>query len=510
MRFISKGLTVAAVLVCCWTDISLCQLLYPFPATDLEMVEWLYESGQIDSDERELLEEFVVDSLRVGSDSLEPVDESAVPERNWIGTARHRLYHRANEDDPYRHLLDLRIRSDRVRVDLDIQKYAGRDAETRSRKLSYRSGAVEIDLGSIDPVWCNGLILGRYRRFVDHDSGVSIVYPTLSRYNGVSAAISSGSIDLEIVGSYDRGENLVSEIAGVMLDVRRQDLRLSLSSIAGRLRERMSDGEHRFSAFGVMASGGSNRLKYSVSAAATDGGDVASLVEMRGLPSIRRLALWSCSRDFENVFMGMRSNADVVPGTFGDLSKEIRSRSIGESGVEIENRFMMIGKIDVSLDVNLWRSGAIQKYRVVTRFRRELGERSRVDLSIIDGDDNLHLNYGDRRSALLEYTANAHRNVVVGGSMYYRSSMGSNGRVERRWIDLHCRTGPTGRFLELRVRLYDPNRTEDSDHYLYTVLRQNISVVRLVRFRLSVSTRFGPEQETLDRTKLSISTAVRF
>jgi len=517
MRFfsIARGLAVVAILALCW-DVCSTQSLHTFDIENLEKLEWLYETGQIDSDEYERYLAYFIDSLGVVPDTLLITTESqmiAQPTQGLLESIDfdYRMYHRATESQPYRELYDVEIQFESgFYIESDLEADSDREIEFRSRTIGWRTDDALVQVGSVDPVFCDGLILGRHPLFLDDKtSHKSAIFPTRSRYNGVLFSGTYNEYALSGVISRDRDESFESDVYGSELEYRFGKQAIAVSFASGELKNHQSNASHKTSMFGLRSEIRIGRNRLDMSGALDSEGDQAYLVVFRDAERQHELSFWSYSEYYDNPFMAARANSDTREVNFEDIDFSIRSRYNDETGMRIRTAFDLPGPFKLTFVSDLWKTSETEKYRVKSTARYKPESAGDFRLTCLIGDDSLSSKTGDLWSLRGAYTLGVATLGKLRLSVY---TLNDNRRgMDKQNLTGECnlKFGSENLRSDVTLRYYDPNTEETRDQYLYVSTAQVLNPANGILLSLQLSTRFGPEQETMERTRLKLEARIR-
>jgi hypothetical protein len=494
------------------------QLLAEYVFPDYETLEWLYESGQIDQDEFDRWNELFLDSLPHSIDSL---DSTLIGETPPIVTQLrpaayridYRIDQRADESDPYRHLIRIKSRKDLgIYSDLTAEKRGDGSFALRNRMLGWSDGSSTIELGGVDPVWCGGLVAGRHPILLKKiDRSRTALYPLKSRFNGLLAQTVRGNLTVATLASYDQGDQFSSSAFGgdIAYGVGRNSIEASI--LSGRIRN-IDDGRAaNIIAFGAGA-GIVRRNSFAARLNTSFDGD-GNGAFIFGLFSARRqhsFRVWHYDRDYTNPFGAGRANPDTRPVEIDEIDLEYRSRYADETGIQTRS-LLPFSIYSLLVESNWWRSGVTEKYRVKLTQILKANDRNRLKLILLSGDDDLGRIGFDIYTAYLQYrnTGLSFGDLMIAGRVRSKGYVGNRDKISYS-AESKFETEGHGHRSALLIRWYDPDTCRDRDHYLYGYIRESFDLDNLMRFSLLISSRFGPAQNTVGSTRLRLETVWRF
>jgi hypothetical protein len=508
-------LLMISILVVCST--SSAQLLNGFFVPDYETLEWLFDAGLIDRDEFDRWNDLFVDSLHSGQQLIEPL-ENAKSEQSYSKAREkrvrleYRMYQRADESKPYRQIIRAGIESrSGIHCSANIERTSDGLFYFRDRNLGWSGGKTEIELGGLDPSWCGGLVLGRHPIFLsEKDNGRSLLYPIKGRFNGASIQTEFKSMPVAVLFSYDRDTRFSAAVHGFRVGYRNRSNAANVSVISGHLTSRAS-GNHK----DVTVVGGDLKLRFrgltGLLNMALDGvGNRAYLLYAGDRQRQHHVYLWSYSDSFFNPFGAGRANSDTYPVEIPEIELTYRSRYAGETGVQTKSRFRFDDSYGLILESNWWRTGTIEKVRLKTTFEYKHDSANLLKLILLAGDEDLKRGEHDLYSAFLGYRFQFDEKYSIYFSTRGKSIQTPVTKRVLYGVESRMRMESHGHNSEFLLRWYDPNSKQDRDHYLYCSARESFYIGVTWHISVIVSSRFGPEQDALDKTRIQIETAVRF
>lgn len=513
---IAKGLAFLST-VCLFiaADCS-AQSLLIFDIENLEKLEWLFETGQIDSDEYDRLLEFFVDSLRASSDTL------GLPPNLNLADLRptaffesidfdYRMYHRANEDKPYRQLYDaeLELRAG-ISLETDLERDSDGEISARHRSIGWSSDRFFLQAGSVDPVFCGGLVLGRHPLFLDDKKPInSALYPTRSRYNGLFASVDRDIWSVSITASMDRNETHRSGVLGTQVEHTTGEHIFRVSAARTEISNRSTGANLTSSVFGFESELRFGRSRFDLSAAVDPDGDPAYILTFTDSPGKHELSLWRYSSHYDNPFMAARANSDTREIDLEEVGLSFRSRYSGETGLRLRTELEILRKLELRIVSNLWRTGEHEKYRMKNTLKYSLGAGREIRIAYFSGDDSLSSGSGELSSVRAAYTNPISHSGTIAVSGYTLRD-NRQGAGERN-LNGECRVKFGSKRLrsDLIVRYYDPDVKESRDQYVYVSTAQAIQPSPGIILSLLLSTRFGPKEDSINRMRLKVEAKIR-
>ncbi len=513
---IAKGLALATLLLVLIAAVSRAQSLLTFDIENLEKLEWLFETRQIDGDEYDRLLEFFVDSLDIASDTLNQSPDMRMADLRSPAIFEsidfdYRMYHRAREDKPYRQLYDtdMDLRSG-MSFEADLERDSDGEILARHRAIGWSFDNYFLQLGSIDPVFCSGLVLGRHPIFLDDKRPrSSALYPTRSRYNGLFASMVRDKWSASIAASADRNETHRSSVLGAQVEHTTGEHIFRVSAAATEISNRSTGADWESTVYGFESELRFGRSRFNLSAALDPDGDPAYLLTFTNTPSRQELSIWRYSSHYDNPFMAARANSDTREIDLDEVGLNFRSRYSGETGLRLRTELKILKRLELRIVSNLWRSAEYEKYRMKKTLKYSFGARREIRIAYLTGDDSLSGGAGGISKVRASYTNPISRNGTIAVSCYTL-------RDDRRGTDKRNLTGECRlRFgserlrSDLIVRYYDPDMEESRDNYIYVSTAQAIRPSTGVILSVLLSTRFGPEQDSIDRMRLKLEAKIR-
>lgn len=508
-------LLMISILIVC--SKSSAQFLNGFFVPDYETLEWLFDAGLIDQDEFDRWNDLFIDSLQSRQQLIEPLEnakseQSYQKDRDTGVRLEYRMYQRANESEPYRQIIRAGIeRRSGVHCSANIERRVDGKYYFRDRNLGWSGGKTEIEIGGLDPSWCGGLVLGRHPIFLnDKDKGRSLLYPIKGRFNGASLQTGFKNMFVAVLSSFDRDRQFSAAVHGLRLGYKSRSSAANVSVINGHLTNRVS-GSRR----DVTVIGGDLKLRLrgltGLLNMALDGrGNQVYLLHARDARRLHHVYLWSYSDSFFNPFGAGRANSDTYPVEVSEIELTYRSRYAGETGVQTKSGFRFDDSFRLTLESNWWRTGIVEKVRLKTTFEYRYDSENLLKLILLAGNDDLKRGEHDLYSAFLGYRFQFDEKYSIYFSTRGKSTQTPVTKRVLYGVESRMRMESHGHNSEFLLRWYDPNSKRDRDHYLYCSARESFYIATTWHISVIVSSRFGPEQDALDKTRIQIETAVRF
>ena len=507
-------LTISILVVC---GESSAQFLNGFFVPDYETLEWLFEAGLIDRDEFDRWNDLFIDSLHSGLQLIEPLEnarseQSYRKDRDKGVRLEYSMYQRANDSKPYRQVIRAGVKNrSGVHCSANIERTGDGKYYFRDRNLGWSGGKTEIEIGGLDPSWCGGLVLGRHPIFLrDKDQRKSLLFPTKGRFNGASLQTEFKSMSVAVLSSYDKDAEFSAAAHGFRLGYRNRGSAANISALSGRLTNRASGSHRDVTVFGGDLKLRSRRLTGLLYLALDSRGSRAYLLHAYDVHRQHHVYIWSYTDSFFNPFGAGRANSDTNPVEVPEIDLTYRSRYAGETGVQTKSGFRFDNSFKLLLESNWWRTGASEKVRLKTTFEYVRDSANLLKLILLAGDDDLKRGKHDLYSALLGYRFQFDEKYSI-----YLSACGKSVRMPESkrvlyWVDGRMRMKSHGHNSEFLLRWYDPNLKRDRDHYVYCSARESFRIGMTWHISVIVSSRFGPEQDALDKTRIQIETAIQF
>lgn len=369
----------------------------------------------------------------------------------------------------------VRWQSGQVRGVADWEHDRDTGGRWRRRTFVWNAEFVTAQLGSVEPRWGRGLVVGRRSRAITSgDVSGSFWQPTRGRFNGVWAATNSQR-RLSFQGLYSNvhGDSLVESFGAFRAESRLgpQEVGLSLSSGAYR-----RDGEVRWTndrrAIGADVHLRSGKREVLAEFAIQNQGASAKAVELLWPLAHGRFhaRAWSYGREYTNPWGGGPGHRDTREVAIENTDRTFRSRTAGERGFDFSTR------IAVASDVNLrwdWMShretpGAILEHSGVFRaeFKRRLWRLTPFLRGRIDEDKTESFSIGNyawlgpkHRELNLRCEVGRHNSAET---QFVRAGLGVNVQIHHSVM------------LAPAIRWVDPNLDRPGDAYWYLYFRERL------------------------------------
>jgi hypothetical protein len=472
-------LLMIGILIVC--SKSSAQFLNGFFVPDYETLEWLFDAGLIDRDEFDRWNDLFIDSLHSRQQLVGQGIRAGIERRSGFHWSAH------------------------------IERTSDGLFHFRDRNLGWSGRKTEIEIGGLDPSWCGELVLGRHPIFLSKkDKGRSFLYPIKGRFNGASLQTVFKSMSVAVLTSFDRDKRFSAAVHGFRLGYRNRSNAANVSVINGHLSNRVSGNNKDVTVIGCDLKLRFRGLTGLLNMALDGRGNRAYLLHARNARRLHHIYLWSYNDSFFNPFGAGRANSETNPVEIPEIELTYRSRYAGETGVQTKNGFRFDDSFRLLLESTWWRTGIIEKVRLKTTFEYKHDSANLLKLILLVGDDDLKRDEHDLYSALLGYRFQFDEKYSI-----YVSSRGKSIQTPvikwvLYWVDGRMHVESHGHNSEFLFRWYDPNSKRDRDHYLYCSARESFYVGVTWHISVIVSSRFGPEQDALDKTRIQIETVVRF
>jgi hypothetical protein len=224
-------------------------------------------------------------------------------------------------------------------------EHDGADGRWRRRTLAWSDHGLSAQVGSIEPRWGRGLVVGRRSRFLGSTSSRaldgSVLWPTRSRFNGVWLAseetrIVSGSLLYSDIRNGDWVDRVVAaQVAG------RHDMwRIGFNALSGVIDDRAGTNEFSRQVAGGHVQFGDNARAILAELAMTNDGRSARAAEM--LWPLRQgrvhAQAWAYNAGFVNPWGGGPAHSDGESIILDGINESYTSRTSGERGFSIDTR----------------------------------------------------------------------------------------------------------------------------------------------------------------------------
>jgi len=411
------------------------QLLNTFFIDSESELDYLFESGQIDPVQFQLLDEFwavphfadtgramqIIRALENQIHYLQLVPDTAnaaddIHEPIALGQYYYRLlqelgirlsyktYYNFEDNDLRRQLLTLSGRPAkgcRYYVESEKNRQSA-DYYFRKRYLHLSSGNLNLRLGNFIPCWGQGITMGYHSGFLDKEKSQtyrSFLYPHIGRYNGISIEYNSMFSPL-LVLSYDRSKDARGRLAALGCSYVLENLKIGLLGNYHILENWPANAVCRnllmgtylhFTSgnYGFSGEVSENDLKYFAWVLRAD-----RKIEMCRLS----LAIWSYHKKYVNPYGAGKANSDYVTIEIEDTGLKYRSPQNGEWGLLMETRCRNNQSSSLDIAANYWcDAGMEKKIRLRVSDRFPIKEDVQGIITYLWGNDNLDLDHGARQ-----------------------------------------------------------------------------------------------------------------
>lgn len=504
---ISKGLITLLLAVIGISSGNVCaQFVSGLSITDYETLNWMYEAGLIDEDERNRWEELFLDSLHLVPDSLSDYDKGTLSESKPIVSLRYDMYHRADDNQPYRQLLSLHTPGgEGLFADIRLEKHANDDTHFRDRLIGWKNRDLSIELGGLDPCWVGGILLGRHSRLLSTSKDQpSVLYPLNSRFNGLLISAARGNASVAGMASFDRDTCFSTRVHGGRILYSHKKYAIEVAAVHGTIENDKTGAKSEHYAAGTtIGMKGRHALKGNISLAIDGDGDYAFSSMMQSPCRKHEVFFWRFEDRFINPFGAGHANTDTEPVTLPEIGFEYRSRYSGETGLQTSSSFP-VGLSTLKAETEWWETGRTQKYRVKVSCDLRSGKFGKAVLFYLTGDDNLSEDYGrlDCVAIKLEHRLNSSCRGRL--SSQVRRQIKNSGERITGWIEGHLEFEGLAHDTNILIRLYDPYFDRSRDQYAFCSLRETFDIFQNLKIQFIISSRFGPEQDSIEKARMQL------
>jgi hypothetical protein len=509
---------VVLATICAASHTTYAQYVSENYAHNRETLDWMLDNGIIDVDEYNRWDEYLTDSANVNSRSQDSPDEIPIADDNRQShptrfIARYSIYQVATDKAPYRRRASLLFRPNSS-FKTDIRLEAGDEGtyEVKSRYLEWSHGDDNLDfnvgLGNVDPVWCGGILVGRFSRFLkNRPLHSSVMFPTDARFNGVCVSATIGNYLAEALVSHDADNLHTASLAGLRILRSASDATVEFGAISATVRNRDTRLQQRLSLFGGkfkrrIPGFGMTTISFS----SDESRDVAWTLHCELVESSHDVWIWDYRNGYINPFGAGRANTDTEPIDLRKIDLRYRSRYVGEKGVQTRSR-IQLDRLESTIESNWWKTGDAEKIRLRTTHDVKLGGSKSLRATLLVGDDAIGEEDGLLASGRFLFRIRNSRSknaIVLAHTIRMREY--TDRRKISNTIEAELFYGFHSRHPDrIILRLHDPDSRVRADHYLYAALGQNFNPGDNSDVSLLVSTRFGPKQNIRDHTRLNVS-----
>ncbi len=255
----------------------------------------------------------------------------------------------------------VRFQRGRWRANLDWSRDNEDGGEWRRRTLAYDGQYATAQLGSIEPRWGRGLVVGRRSRVIGAgDVTGSFWQPTRGRFNGVWLATSSRrAVSVQGVYSNVHGDSLVESFGAVRVESRlgRHEIGGTISS--GGFRHDLDDAGKREDCWSNYSTAAgtdlhlrSGRRELLAEFAVQTGGATAKAIEVLWPLTKGRFhtRAWSYGTGFTNPWGGGPGHGDTRSIPMDIIDRTYSSRTIGERGFDFSTRIAASPTVNLRWD----------------------------------------------------------------------------------------------------------------------------------------------------------------
>ncbi|MFH1893433.1 MAG: hypothetical protein ABIK83_12225 [Candidatus Zixiibacteriota bacterium] len=495
------------------------QFLSSYFVTDYETLEWLFDTGQIDSDEFDRWSEFFTDSIQESTTDLHTVEGAEMPTIKATGienptrdaTASFRMYHRGCDSEPYRRIIRMSY-SDKPGFygSLIAESSANQEIYLRSRSIGWRDDNMGIEVGGVDPVWCGGLVAGRHPIFLtDRDLGMSMLHSQRDRFNGILIERRLDDFTVSTATSYDRDRLFTAAINGGRIRYLAGGQSIDIALIDGKIRNRENGRSTNVQVIGTGLEAEVRNVSVRFDLAVDRGGKAAYLARISNVGDQHRVYVWRYDTMFRNPFGAGRANTDTREVRIDDIGLSYRSRYAGETGVQTRSEFPLSNSQNLIVESNWWKTGGSEKFRLRGTYTNTFASTGRFKLILLAGDDNIRTEGYDIWSVAASCGTNLpsrHRLSLTGR---VKSARIGARRKRLYWIDARWSANSCCHSSHFMIRWFDPDQKSARDHYLLCSVKESFVLGAGLHLSLAASTRFGPDQQAIDKTRITLESTWR-
>jgi hypothetical protein len=506
-------------------------------------LDYLYESGQIDLEQFQLLDEFFatryygdssdLDEIArvlsaqaeyqfIGLDSLSFKDEgldSITAEASYLAFLQklkfrlaYRLYQNVASDDTRRQLVTL---SGHPAKKIDYYFEAEKNQESgdfflRKRGLSITSGDLEMEFGNYIPSRGMGITLGYHSGFLNKDDNPtyqSALFPIKGHYNGINLEYNS-TFAPTLILSYDRSKNMRGRLAAFGCDYVKKNLRIGLLGQYHYLENWETGSDYSNFIAGMHFQYSRADYKFQGEISESERRYFAWIFQAdRKFPNGSfSLSGWNYHSGYINPYGGGKANSDYVTLEIEQTGLQYRSRQNGEWGILILSKYDIYKAHSIAIDANYWRDGGCEK-KVRARFsdKIRLGHTLEGVITYLWGDDNLDLDYGQRQHLRLDllYRKNPILNLRL--SLQAERVHYSYGR--RDYLRGEMKTiFPVGNSVFSTIKISRVNYYSDRvlPGYWLVYFSENLMLGKNVTLRAVLDSREGKEYNLLNSARFNL------
>ncbi|MCI0532475.1 MAG: hypothetical protein L0Y74_11125 [candidate division Zixibacteria bacterium] len=351
------------------------------------------------------------------------------------------------------------------------------DGQNRIKRRSlnfFASRQWEIQLGNFQPRYGLGVNVGR-RTYLNLSSDQtlesenSLLFPYLSRYNGVLVRHQTGVWNSSGFYSHNRFGKFKDQVWGGQLALDKKNLELA----AILSYQSISEKESQYISRGASIHG-NLKLKYlqlsselALTGDSQKGGIVRALVSRAKKYSLQ-LSFWSYSRDFIHPISGGNALPDYRSVELGDLDLIFRSRQAGETGVYFFSSVWTSSQSRLELAYQQWRDGESFLNKNKARLGWGIWVRKNLEVRIKQywEDEDLGSSSPYRNTTALVGTFLFSPTTRIQLRLYYRDEALITKSKDSAWEEVILYF-PYQNWLstKIRVRYRDPEFSAGSDSY---------------------------------------------
>ncbi|HUU44797.1 MAG TPA: hypothetical protein VM118_03605, partial [Acidobacteriota bacterium] len=400
---------------------------------------------------------------------------------------------------------------DNVRGVVDWE-HDGDGAECRRRTLIYDGHGLALQLGTVEPRWGRGLVVGRRSRFIGATSARrpdgTFLQPTRSRFNGLwLSSDEKRTVSGNIVISDIRSDQFTDRVAAAQLRVTRCWWRAGVTALTGIIERRDSLGAFTRQILGGHVRLGDTKRALLAEIAVDNGGATAKAVELlwpfaRGRFHARA---WSYGARFINPWGGGPAHSDRESVFLDSINEAYSTRTTGERGFALTTRLDASESVSLRWDwmthkeapdaplIHHWtvRSRVQWRRLRVTPFARGKSVEGGNDLYSVGSYATL----GDVENRIeARFEVGRHRTHA---ERFIRAGVGL-----RRRLNGHLRLAPT-------IRWVDPNLSQPRDGYWYIYFAETVIPGPFGRFEAVLVWQRYEDRARGDRVELRLRSLIR-
>lgn len=398
-------------------------------------LDYLFQNGEIDSEQYQLLEElfstlpFTTRSIRIPSlnnviqnedeyssfdDSLEiqDLDNSStfeiLPYLQWLKRIKtsisYRMYHDLDADEARRQLVNISGRPD-AGFSYYFEAEKNNDCNIyhiRKRIVRFSYQNLKAEIGNFNPSWGMGVTLGYYSDFLNKDDNPayrSFLFPSKGRFNGVRLQYDS-KISPIVMLSYDRSKTANARVAGMGVDYETNNLSMGILGNYHAIKNLTNGYDYSNLIIGNTVRYKSNKYFWQSELSGSEGKFFAWSTNFARKLDRGRFAIsaWSYPIGYLNPYGGGKANSDYSTIQIEDTGLEMRSRQFGEWGILSQSQYILFENHLTSFAANYWRDGGLEeKFRMKVCDQFAINSFLDAAVTYLWGDDNLDEDFGQRQ-----------------------------------------------------------------------------------------------------------------